>query len=518
MKKSYLLLCLLAVACSTFAQNNQAKTIKDLARHPALLTPELAMSIAQHGLGKDGELPPTGISGYNLSDSSYMHTWDGDTWDLSTKRYFTNDCGTGLRLSSLQQDKDFFTDVFNNVSKNEWEYYPNKRSKTTKFFNWSETLGDWLPSYYYEYNEDGEMVETWNTYDFDDDGQYDGGTRQLNTFDANGTVVKLEKFDYDTNVDDWAPYYRVSYFYENGLLKTELEESFGFSNTWELSGRITHDYDANGLELQWGKELYSGSDWYDYQRKTFTYNSQDQLTDYLIEQFDGFEWSNVEKWEGTYHSNGQQLLSQTYTWVTEIQIWVATDSYEWMENGSLLKIENKDYYDTNTNGFEFGFRLRLNFQPDMNISSLINELLVPYTLDDWDIQDSSHFEYDLNGQIGDVFNYSFNEFNGSYLNNTWEKYYNTGCFFSNTQQVGNAQEACAFANPLQAGQAFECPSLDANHDYTLDLFSMTGARVHSQPFQSGQSLTISDLAPGIYLMAIHDGQGLLQRSKVVVGK
>lgn len=519
MKKSYLLLCLLTAAGFAFAQNNKPKTIEDLLQHPSQLTPELASAIVAQGVDEDGVLPPSPLGGYNLADSTYYFVWNGNDWSLSYKYLYTNDCNLGKHLSSIQQIDPDFNGSFVNDYKEEYQYYANGNWKEFNYFTWVPSQNNWLQTGANFLNAAGNTTERWGKSDFDDDGVFDAGSRSIYYYNGQNNITQAADYDFNPMINDWTGNRNTVYSYNNGLLESVQVELFDLSTaTWQPSSRTFYYYDAEGKETYWLRETNSSGTWVNASKRTLTYNANDQLIGSLLESYQGNAWVNTERIDYTYYPNGETQATQTYEWVGSLQDWVETIRNEYNDQGYSVYIEYKYAYDPGFGGYTFGYNLATGYTADWKTSKIILETLVPYTVEEWVSYDSVLYNYNVDGRLETRVSHRWDEDFGIFQFAQLDEYFNTGCFFNATHQVESLSQLCSFANPLQSGQAIECLNLDASKDYTLDLFTMTGARVHSQSFQSGQSLTTPDLAPGIYLMAIHDGQGMLQRNKVVVGR
>lgn len=259
MKKTFLFLPLLAIACFASAQQQRIH-VSELAQNPHLMTVEQRQAFSNAGIDKDGYLPPVlnELSGYNLTDSIYNYDGDLDSWVLNQKIYFDNDCSVGKASYRESHLLDNGLNEFVPFDRTLWTFLPDGNERTIKTYTWDDDDAFWVGTEYDSLIGVMKSLEYWRLSWDGVNNNFTGGNRTVTTRNANG----------------------------DELVSVQQYAEFG-SQQWVNSNRFTYTYNAAGLREMEQSEYADATtgQWVASNRKHYTYNAAGSIVEELSEQY-----------------------------------------------------------------------------------------------------------------------------------------------------------------------------------------------------------------------------------------
>lgn len=273
-----------------------------------------------------------------LLDSMYRYVWDigNSEWVMNFNMHFTYDPNGNL-TDEFFEYWDNLLHQWNNSykSKSLISYYNLCLQKTS--WGWDEILVDWEPQekYIYEYSTENimkrEIHQTWDlpNNEWDNISAYDyfyateGSLNTINylawdngtfSWDTTGkqTFFRLpdgsKEFTYIWDFHDATQTYTLVYLIESWMHQPEKQDSI-ILNVWDESifewvPLFFYSYSYNTLNLK-TEELYltwetASQSWIPQGRRTYEYNSDNQLVVETEYSNNGIDWDEVLKYEYFY--------------------------------------------------------------------------------------------------------------------------------------------------------------------------------------------------------------------------
>lgn len=482
-----------------------------------------------------------GLDGLHKTDSIEGRSWDATTqsWGpVHSKLYYEFDCGLGKRLSLIT--KQFDGSNFNNSFKLEYEYHPDGTLKSRKQFS-TDLFGDWVETIHAEYLPSGKITEEWN-FTIVQNGVPQSGEKTTHHYDAQEKVSLEELSKWNAALAAWELSDRYSYTYNGqGNLAERLHES-NASGSWVEVGRWLHSYDTSDRISQVLAQLYYvGNGWVDsyrttysystggnpasslYEeyifqqwltrsRKTYSYDGAGSITEVLTESYFQPDWQNDTLQQFSYYPNGALNTERLAFWD---QAWVETNFRSLDMDGNNLIYENK--YGYNGAFFNDGIRFTNTWYANQVASSL-QEKLESNTLDEWKPSYLTTYTFDGGDLALQETFQIWDETANGFLNVNLGNYFNSDCLVGSATESGKAGglPLCTFANPCQPGQSLQCGALEGRQGLEARLYTLGGHLVSRQGVELGAFNVSSGVPPGLYCLAIHDGDGIVFRAKLVV--
>lgn len=340
--------------------------------------------------------------------------------------------------------------------------------------------------------------------------------------------------------DTFGDKYRVSYEYDENeyYLNVEHYETF-WDGIWQEYEIISYEYDFNGNVLEMLVSDFDGEEWYDMARASFTYDG-DQVSEVIIQYFEDGEWVNEEKAVYTYNGDNWTILYWDWNGTT----WSSNELYtynksagsielliQYMQGGAWQNDEQQFFtldfdehvtsilvQDWQNNTWVNDNRITYDFANGV-FDTKIEEL---WTGSDWEATTKYSYTYDngnaVNGSCkvydgeafvpgdGDIemaYDYSANSlsFYGNEVNMT---------YIDITGVNENAKAVSFTVYPTPAENDIQ---IQVEGFQKAEIFTLTGQML----MESEQnSVNVSSLASGIYMLKVYDQMGNSATQKLVV--
>ena len=340
--------------------------------------------------------------------------------------------------------------------------------------------------------------------------------------------------------DTFGDKYRVAYEYDENeyYLNYEHYETF-WDGIWQEYEIISYDYDFNGNVLEMLVTDFDGEEWYDMARASFTYDG-DQVSEVISQYFEDGEWVNEEKAVYTYNGDNWTILYWDWNGTT----WSSNELYtynkstgsielliQYMQGGAWQNDEQQFFtldfdehvtsilvQDWQNNAWVNDNRITYDFANGV-FDTKIEEL---WTGSGWEATTKYSYTYDngnaVNGSCkvydgeafvpgdGDIemaYDYSANSlsFYGNEVNMT---------YIDITGVNENAQTVNFSVYPTPAENDIQ---IQAEGFQKAEIFTLTGQML----MESEQnSVNVSSLASGIYMLKVYDQMGNSATQKLVV--
>jgi hypothetical protein len=157
---------------------------------------------------------------------------------------------------------------------------------------------------------------------------------------AGGLTATLQE---EWKNQQWSNVYRITGIYNNGLCIEELFEVYTAGN-WENNSKLIYTYDATGKKIQHETLNWQGVIWDPYQRLTYTYDINENVTSIIEEMHDVQGYFKTRKTEMTYNGHNRVLVKKELMWDVAQQQFI-------MKNNNL---ETRYYYEEFTNSVNNG--------------------------------------------------------------------------------------------------------------------------------------------------------------------
>lgn len=262
-------------------------------------------------------------------------------------------------------------------SKTEFVWTASGERLSETYSNWDDGTETWVPSgrYVFTYdvagNQTSQTYQNWETDDwrdnfgyerkFDEAGnkleeiykQWDDVTKALKNvkrdkYTYNGANQVIVYFNSGWEAGTWVDYDKVTYDYENGLLKTEVTFYYNtLINDFVYSWRNTYTYNADKKVTEIIEDSWVSDDWKPSNKETFDYDANSNLTEdvkYSINSA-GTDWDPTVQWLYKYDTNNQPLSIevQNYSTITSAFVPGHIQEFEYNADGNLVLTKEADW-------------------------------------------------------------------------------------------------------------------------------------------------------------------------------
>lgn len=339
------------------------------------------------------------------------------------------------------------------------------------------TSDDGLERSYFYYGNNDELI-AYEVFD-NVDPEYPTNLRDTLIYDANGDCVKIKNYQLMDGI--WKYTYYIDYTYDanHNKLSRENYNSFDGGVTFDLGGRYEYTYENNRIT---GYVLYFMGD--EFTRGTYTYNEEGQPVEMIELQNDlwgGSGWSNSAKTTWEYNELGQctrmNYFYGDYTGWTPSQ----TDIYQYdaAGNTSIVSItvsgsvvdRKSFFYDLETPIEEV--IMPVDPEGDYKWENFVNRPL-GYG---WETADEG-------GNLVYICDYNYNYCEVQGVNSL----------------ISDLQEMNIFPNPTNGIVRISQKNVER-----VEVLDMNG-RVVLQQDQNCNTIDLSNLSSGLYIMKAYDGQ------------
>ena len=340
--------------------------------------------------------------------------------------------------------------------------------------------------------------------------------------------------------DTFGDKYRVTYEYDENeyYLNFEHYETF-WDGIWQEYEIISYEYDFNGNVIEMLVTDFDGEEWYDMARASFTYDG-DQVSEVIIQYFEDGEWVNEEKSVYTYNGDNWTILYWDWNGTT----WSSSELYTYNKSAESIELliqymQGGAWQNDEQQFFTLDFDEHVTsiLVQDWQNNVWVNDSRITYdfnngvfdakieeswTGSDWEATTKYSYTYDngnaINGSCkvfdgeafvpgdGDIemaYDYSANSlsFYGNEVNMT---------YIDITGVNENAQVVNFTVYPTPAENDIQ---IQAEGFQKAEIFTLTGQMM----LESVQNtINVSGLASGIYLLKVYDQTGNSATQKLVV--
>lgn len=334
--------------------------------------------------------------------------------------------------------------------------------------------------------------------------------------------------------------YRVTYEYDENeyYLNFEHYETF-WDGIWQEYEIISYEYDFNGNVLEMLVSDFDGEEWHDMARASFTY-AGDQVSEAIIQYFEDGEWVNEEKAVYTYNGDNWTILYWEWNGTT----WSSSELYtynkspesielliQYMQGGAWQNDEQQFFT------LDFDEHVTSILVQDWQNNAWVNDSRITYDFangvfdtkiedywngSDWEVTKKYSYTYDN----GNAINGSCKVFDGEafvpgdgdiemaygYSSNSVSFYgYEVNMSYIDITGVNENTQAVSFTvYPTPAENEIQ---IQAEGFQKAEIFTLTGQML----MESEQnSMNVSGLATGIYMLKVYDQTGNSAMQKFVV--
>jgi len=330
-------------------------------------------------------------------------------------------------------------------------------------------------------------------------------SRSIFTYDANGHQTLDVKYTWDATNNIWIGSQKAEYTYDANGNRT-LNAGYTWdatNNIWKGFYRYESTYDANGHQTLNAYYTWDATNniWKVAARYEYTYDASGHQTLYVYYKWDTSNniWITAFKEEDTYDANGQLILRFYYDWDKINNIWIGSGkgentydanrhitlsvSYTWDNTNNIWIGSSKGEYTYDANGY----RTRYAFYTWDKFNNM------------WIGSSKGEYTYDANGNIISIYQWV--------LDGEWILDQISTNFYSmkTITEVANLTSASIRIYPNPAKNEFRINGLKEQSKFTL--FDLKGMLLMSKDIINDESISISSLPKGIYLIRLTNHEG-----------
>ena len=312
------------------------------------------------------------------------------------------------------------------------------------------------------------------------DPSYPMNLRDTLLYDANGDCVKINNYQLMDGI--WKHTWYIDYTYDenHNRITRENYNSFDGGITFDLGGRYEYTYEDNRLDSY---VMYFGDD--EFMRGQYSYNADGQLTELLETQNDlwgGTGWNNAAKTVWTYNDLGQCTRTDFYYW--EYGSWVPNKNYqyEYDENGNTL---------VRTTYEAVGLVDRITYTYDLETA--FEEVIMPN-----DPEGDYKWDTFVNRPLGYAWETADEDGVLQYICDYYYKYAEVEGIGGLVADINAMQ---LFPNPTDGLVKLNLKGIEQ-----VEVLDMSGRTLLRQAKNNIQTVDLSSLKSGFYILKAYDGQ------------
>ena len=311
------------------------------------------------------------------------------------------------------------------------------------------------------------------------DPEYPTDLRDTLLYDANGDCVKIKNYQLIDGIWKYSFYMDYTYDANHNCLSRENYNFDDIEGHFVLGGRDEYTYEGNNI-IGFVK-YFIGEE---FQRGSYSYNSLGQLTELLETQNDlwgGTGWSNSAKTTWEYNELGQCTCVNYYYWDYTNWSLSKSDVYEYDEAGNTLTLS---VYSSSTLSYRHTY--------SYDLDTPIEEVIMPSDPEgdySWETFANRPLAYaweiaDADGNLVYICDYNFGYCEVQGVNNL----------------ISDLQEMFIFPNPTNGVVRISQKNVEK-----VEVLDLNGRTVLQQD-QCGNTIDLSNLSSGLYIMKAYDGQ------------
>ena len=403
--------------------------------------------------------------------------------------------------------------------------------------NWEAPHDSVTISYYSGWPNEGKVKEKiHHSYD-SFTNSWDPQNKEYNNYTNNGLLVATRYYYYSS--PNWQPNFRDSIVYNSNNKRIERiwQGWDNVSNNWgNMTGKATYSYNSNNKliaqeNFQW--------DWITntltpYSKTTYSYNAAMQPTLELSMNWDNATstYTNNYQYVYKYDSNGKINLAYWLSYNSSSNSWDTTTR---IANITWYKWYGADIEDINSknliSNYEFQLRIGSGFYLPVYKGSFaydpIDDKIVTEDEYSWDAGTNSwkkengsrQYQYTRDPSYNNMVTESIEKYWYNHLN-AYRNYYKIS--YRNPQHMTSVKN---FDNSINGYLIYPNPSSDqlyisinnmpSNEELQVKISNLQGQEIINQKLLNHQSLNVSDLSNGIYILQIQTSNGKNAQTKFV---
>jgi len=368
---------------------------------------------------------------------------------------------------------------------------------------WNSDNADSAGNYYFALNEYVfEVYDSNNNVISCNDSDDNPGSFQwdsvINVYGADGNIAS--SLDLQWSGFAWDSNTYIYYFYNTtGLLVKD--STVTYTGSWVPQYRDAYYYNSHGYVIHVDDSAYSSGVWADEAHINFSYNSEDELRFDTVYENTGTSWASVE--------------NDTFGYVPGANYWTSLYSRIIFGTNWQIAVETKH---VNSSFMPDSLSIWETASPSMNPNAYANHLLYAekfaFTYDGYNNPTvDMQYHYTVTDTIAGTGYYDTTADETDYF------YYQNYIAAAVTKVNVPTPNVTIYPNP--AGNTLNVTIADITNsaNTTLRLENMMGQTVMSKTLPwtvATQSLSLSGIAPGMYVLQVQDDKGNMISTKKVI--
>ncbi len=264
-----------------------------------------------------------------VEDSSYYYFGDpvnDDDWILKSRYVAVQRDSAGNATHGLYHFYNDTNGEWLNAINTSITYFQNNKEHTHLEQPWNSDTQAWYDtSTYYNYNEEGILLERINkTWDFSNN-KFTNGNKELYNMVADSFYYVLSDYALDVNTNGWyLTYHEKHYFDENNIDTLVLQQTWSSDYGWHNSAKYYYTYEDDLLTstrtMVWDDYL---EQWVNQRLGQYSYNDAGDMDSVLMQSWDSESesWESSEKYSYYYNEWGSIDSIVTVEWNNEQVLW-----------------------------------------------------------------------------------------------------------------------------------------------------------------------------------------------------
>ena len=452
-------------------------------------------------------------------------------------------------LNALKTKIQAFTNTIQNQSNQNFKKSNNLQISSTGYYlpgvevhyqfdtvtnNWKAPHDSVVKNYYAGWPNEGKLKEEIHHGYNNFSNTWDPQNKTYNNYNNNGLLVSTIFYGYSN--PNWSPNNRDTFIYNsNNKLIEERWEMWdsGINNWGATTSKNVYTYNAaNKLivdefyQIDWSTNTLIPNS-----KTTYSYNSVNQPTLELHQDWESATstYTNNSKMLYKYNSSGQ--LNSVYmfsydaasnSWDTMARViniswykWLSSDldlwdynllsSYEWqlrMGNGIYLPV----------------FKVQITYDPLDD--AVLSEDYFSWSSGNWVKENgSTQYNYTRNTSLNNMITESIQKGWFKHLNSYRNEYkisYRNPQFMTSIKNYDNSIDGyIIYPNPSSDQLYISISNLPMNEEINVKIINLQGQELVLQKVTNNQSINVSDLSNGIYILNIETSNGKMAQTKFV---
>jgi hypothetical protein len=378
-----------------------------------------------------------------------------------------------------------------------------QNADSTLTHNWSSTQNTWinnLKTIFVKYDNQDSIThyytQIWNSRDT----AYRNSQQNFYYRNSNGDLDSSLQESWDQNNNKWKGWQFSSYTYNSQNQVTEQLDKTYLGSSWRNSTKLMYTYDSQNFLTESLRQIWDGtnSNWRNSQRNQYQNNSSGWADTAFSAYWNmsNSQWvTNRKNWY-THNSQGFVLTDQSAIYLTSSSTWrnSTRNTYTYNTNNDMLT-SLREFWNSGTNSFRNSQKTQFTYDS--------NGKLVKQETDNWNTQDSSwrhyntiDYTYNTNGKMDVELTKTWSIQDTNWRNNKRVTYYYSGSTVSDNE-IGEKKAYTVYPNP-----ATQFIHLGLNADVyplSVNIQSMDG-RISKTVQMTSNTLDITGLPRGIYIL------------------